>query len=207
MLTLSELREILPRSGASAALYLEPLNSAMEQFDIDNPDRQAAFLATIAVESRELTRVSENLNFTHAQRIADLWPARFVSATVAEPYVGMPEMLANVVYANRMGNGPVESGDGWRFRGAGLIQISGRSNHQACANHFQMPLDQVSGWMQTQVGAARSACWFWWRNACSVLADQGQFTTITRKINGGQIGMTERLEYLARARMVLGAGE
>ncbi len=206
MLTLSEIRAIMPRTGASAALYVEPLNDAMDAFDIDNPDRQAAFVATIAVESRELTRVSENLMYSHAARIADVWPARFTVAS-AEPYVGQPERLANVVYANRMGNGPVESGDGWRFRGAGLMQVTGRNNHQACAAHFSMPVDQVSGWMQTPVGAAKSAGFFWWRNACNVLADQQQFTVLTRKINGGQIGMTERLQFLARARMVLGAGE
>lgn len=206
MITLSELRECLPRAGASAVLYFEPLNDSMDEFDIDNPDRQAAFLATIAVESRELTRTSENLNYTSAQRIADVFRSRFPSAAAAGPYVGKPEALANVVYANRMGNGPVESGDGWRYRGAGLIQTTGKLNHQACANHFQMPLEQVSQWMRTPIGAARSAGFYWWRHALNVLADQQQFTVLTRKVNPALEGMTQRLEFLARARMVLGAG-
>lgn len=202
-LELSELRAIMPRSGGSAALYLEPLNQACDEFNIDNPDRLAAFLATLAVESAELTRVSENMNYSTAQRIADVFPSRFPNAAKAAPYVGQPERLANVVYSNRMGNGPVESGDGWRFRGAGLIQTTGAINHELCAKHFQMTREQVGDWMRTPFGAARSAGYYWWRNACNVLADQQQFEVLTRKINAAKQEMARRWAYLAVARRVL----
>lgn len=203
MLTLSELRAIMPRAGGSAATYLEPLNSSCDEFQIDNPDRLAAFLATLAVESAELTRVSENMHYTTPQRIADVFPSRFPNASKALPYVGKPEQLANVVYANRMGNGPVESGDGWRFRGAGLVQITGAINHENCAKHFQMTREQVGDWMRTPMGAARSAGFYWWRNALNVLADQGQFEVLTRKINPAKQEMARRWAYLAVARRVL----
>lgn len=197
----------MTHAGAVAALYVEPLNDAADEFDIDNPDRLSAFLATIAVESRELTRTSENLNYSSAAHIADVWPARFPSATHAAPYVNQPEMLANVVYANRMGNGPVESGDGWRYRGAGLIQITLKDNHRACAQHFRMDLETVGNWMRTPIGAARSAGFYWWRNALNPLADQGQFATLTRKVNRASEGMTQRLEFYGRARKVLGCDD
>lgn len=206
MLTLSELQAIMSRAGASAALYLEPINSTLDEFAIDNPDRQADFLANCAVESRELTRVSENLHYLSAGRIHDVWPARFTVAS-AEPYVGRPESLANVVYANRMGNGPIESGDGWRFRGAGLIQITGRRTFETCAAHFRMSIDDAANWCRTPIGAARSAGWYWWSRALSPLADQGQFATLVRKINPAMLGMSERIEFRKRARHVLGADE
>lgn len=203
MLTRSELAAIMPNSGASAALYVEPLNDSADEFDIDNPDRLAAWLATIAVESRELTRTSELLHYSSAGRIADVWPARFTASSAA-PYVGQPEKLANAVYANRMGNGPIESGDGWRHRGVGGMMITGRDNHKAAAAHFKMALDEFPNWARTPVGAMRSAGWYWWTRALNVLADQGQFRLICRKVQGGNLGLSQRLAYHERARSILG---
>ncbi len=202
MLTLSELNAIMPHAGDNATIYLEPINATCEEFAIDNPDRQAAWLAQIAVESQELTRVEENLNYSMS-RLMVVWPTLFPDAAAALPYSYEPEKLANYVYANKGGNGDEASGDGWRNRGAGLIQLTLADNHAACALHFNIPRDQIGDWLRTPEGAARSAGWYWWKHALSPLADRGYFTMITRAINRALVGQKERLAYWAKAKEVL----
>lgn len=209
IVTLDQLREIFPSEQglAAAPLYIDPINAALAEFSIDNPRRVSAWLANVGVESRELSCVSENLFYTHAQRICDVWPARFPTQSIAQPYVGQPERLANVVYANRMGNGPVESGDGWRFRGGGAMQNTGRRIYALMAAHFQMPIDAAAQWVRTPVGAVRSGAWYWWQAQCSQLADQQQFTLLVRRINPGDpiaIQLSRRWGYLAVAQRVFG---
>jgi putative chitinase len=202
MLTLSELSAVMPRAGSFASLYLEPLNATFEEFAIDNPDRQAAFLAQISVESQELRKVEEDLHYS-VTRLLVVWPSRFRTTDEALPYAYQPEKLANFIYANKYGNGNEASGDGWRYRGAGLIGITFEANHAACASHFKMPLDQIGDWLRTPEGAARSAGWFWWSRSLNALADHKSFTLITRRINPALAGMNERLRYWARAQEVL----
>lgn len=201
MITASELATVMPRAGDRVGVYLEPLNACMREFAIDNPDRIAAFLAQIALESGELRRVEENLNYSVARLMA-VWPTRFRSAADALPYAMQPEKLANFVYANRYGNGPPESGDGWRYRGAGLIQLTFKDNHVACASHFKMAHATIGDWLRTPEGAARSAGWYWHSRGLGPLADNGFFTTITRKINPALEGMRERVAYWERAKDV-----
>jgi putative chitinase len=202
MLTLSELRAVMPRSGSSAETFLEPLNAACDEFDIDNPDRLAAFLAQIAVESRELTRVEENLNYS-ISRLMVVWPHIYPDAAAALMFAYAPEKLANHVYANKYGNGDEDSGDGWRNRGAGLIQLTFADNHSACAAHFKIPRATVGDWLRAPEGAARSAAWFWWTRGCNLLADQQAFKAITRKINPALEGLDKRVEFWTRAKTVL----
>lgn len=205
MLTLDELRRIFPRSGAVATHYVEPLNFTFDEFQIDNPERQAAFLGNVGVESAELSRTSENLNYSSAERIVKIFPTSFRSIAEAQPYVMQPQKLANRVYANKYGNGNESSGDGWRNRGAGLLQATFDENHRACAEHFRIPRDQVGEWMRTPMGAARSAGFWWSRNACNQLADAGQFAVIVRKVNRAMLEMARRMEYRATALRVFGA--
>lgn len=201
-MTPDELRRILPRCGARADVYAEPLTEAMKQFDINTPQRQAAFLSQLGHESGHLSAVSENLNYS-AEALVRTWPKRFPSTEVAEQYARQPEKIANRVYANRMGNGPEDSGDGWQYRGAGLIQLTGKENHLACAMFFQLPLDRVGDWLRTPVGAALSAAWFWKANNLNRLADEGDQVKLTMRINGGTNGLAERLALYEIAKEVL----
>lgn len=201
LITVNEIRQVMPTSGSFADTYCEPLNDALEEFDIDNPDRIAAFLANVAVESQELRKVEENMNYSIA-RLMVVWPTRFRTAAEAMPYARNPEKLANKVYANRLGNGDEASGDGWRYRGSGLIQLTGRDHHQACANHFQMPLADVGWWLRQPEGAARSAAWYWHSKALNQLADAIQFAMVVRRVVGDLRSLPERSIYWERAKSV-----
>ena len=128
--TEAQLREIMPTAGARTARFVDPINQAMRAHGINTNEHRAAFLAQISVESGELHRVEENLNYS-AARLQVVWPRRFPNAAAARPYTHDPEALANHTYANRLGNGDVASGDGWRYRGRGLMQTTGRSNYRA----------------------------------------------------------------------------
>lgn len=211
---------IMPMSGPRTDIFLGPLNAAMAEFDIDTPARQSAFLAQIAHESAELSYLSENLNYS-ADGLANVWPHMF-AATGADGSLlryrtsgdyapnenarmlhRHSEAIANFVYANRMGNGAVSSGDGWLYRGAGIIQVTGKDNQCACAAHFGKDPCSVGDWLRTPEGACRSAAWFWQSHGCNELADADDFVGVTKKINGGTNGLGSRRQYWAKAKAVL----
>lgn len=203
MLTLSELSAIMPYAGSRASIYVEPLNASMEEFKIDTPDRLSALLAQIAVESQELRRVEENLMYTTTAQLCKVWPTKFKTDADAKPFIQQPAKLANYVYANLYGNGDMQSGDGWLCRGAGLIQVTFRSAHAACAHYFGLPFEGIGEWLRTPEGAARSMGWYWKTRGLNTLADQGRFNAITRRINPGMAGASERVTYWERAKHVL----
>lgn len=185
-----------------AAEFLPHLHNAMREFEIDeNVQRESAFLANVAHESNSLLAVSENLNYS-AEGLRRTWPSRF-TAELAREYARQPERIANLVYANRMGNGDEASGDGWRYRGAGLIQVTGADNHHEVASSLVIPAGEVGDWMRTPEGASRSAGWFWRRNGLNELADIGDQRAICKRINGGLNGLKERTAYYERALAVL----
>ncbi len=186
------------------------LNAAMERFEINTPPRQAAFLAQVAHESGELKRLVENLNYS-AARLCAVWPNRFPTVTVAQPYERNPERLANFVYAKRLGNGDVASGDGWRFRGRGLIQLTGRGNYRACGTAIALPLETEPERLEAPEAAALAAAQFWQSRGLNQLADDQNddnddedFLKITKIINGGTAGLKARQQYWARAQTALG---
>src|SRR6185436_4674356 len=188
--TPAQLTSFLP-TLARVEVWTPALNAAMERFEITTPYRAAAFLAQVAHESAEFSRLTENLSYT-AARLCAVWPGRFPTLQAAQPYERNPELLANYVYARRLGNGDAASGDGWRFRGRGLIQLTGRGNYRSC-------------------GAALAAAQFWQSRGLNHLADDQNddnddedFVKITKIINGGTAGLKSRQQYWARARMVLG---
>lgn len=196
------LQLIMPMSKRCSQ-FAEPLTAAMDEFDIVSPVHRAAFLAQIAHESAELSRVEENLRYSPA-RIMEVFPRHVSSWADAERLSKSPDKLASRVYADRMGNGNEASGDGYRFRGRGLIQLTGRDNYRLAGSALHLPLlekpDQAS-----DVGAAcRSAAWFWFSHGLNALADAGNFMAITKKINGGTNGYTDRCRYWARAKLALG---
>lgn len=195
-----------------AAAWTEPLNAAMTEFGISgNAQRIAAFLGQIAVESGELRKLEENLNYTTAKRLCAVFPKRFATEADAAPYVRNPERLANRVYANRIGNGDELSGDGWLFRGRGLMQVTGRGNYLAVGKALALNLTKSPGLLLQPAIAARSACQFWQSHGCNPLADDrsddnddADFVAITAKINPAKEGLAARRAYWMKARGVLG---
>lgn len=206
----TQLVRIMPRLKEAAA-WAAALDPALDRFGITTAARQAAFLAQVAHESGEFARLSENLSCS-ATRLRQVWPKRFPTQARAEAYARQPEKLANYVYANRLGNGDTAGGDGWRYRGRGLIQTTGRSNYRDTGNALGLDLVELPDLLASDKGvAALAAAWFFKSRGCNALADEHpgdveseDFKRITKLINGGLTGHAERVRYWRRARQVLG---
>jgi putative chitinase len=206
--TQQQLRSIMiaPDADTRAAHWVPALNDCMRACAITSSVRQAAFLAQVMVESSELRRFDEALGYS-AQRLRQVWPQRFPSDEAAARYAHNPAALANHVYAGRMGNGDEASGDGWRFHGRGLIQLTGRDNYHAFAQAMRVDVLADPDLLLAPAGAALSAGWFWQSKGLNELADHLEgdqadqhFEQITRRINGGTLGLDERRAYWQRAR-------
>ena len=200
-ITQQQLLQILPNAGAQAGVFVPVLNTAMNAYQIVGTQRVAAFLAQVGHESGQLQHVVENLNYG-AQALVATWPSRFTQALAAQ-VARQPQQIANIAYASRMGNGDASSGDGWNYRGRGLIQITGRSNYQACGDALGVDLIGNPDLLGQPQYAAMSAAWYWATNGLNTLADAGSFDAITQRINGGQNGAADRQELYATAQQVL----
>jgi putative chitinase len=184
--------------GWSAAL-----NPALVEFEINTDRRVAAFLAQIAQESAQLNRLEENLNYS-AAGLFKTFPREFPSIEAAQPFERAPEKIANRVYAGRNGNGDEASGDGWRYRGRGAIQVTGRANYRAIGPSLKLPCEDQPELLLVPAQAARSAASFWQSNGLNQLADQdANFTRITVRINGGSASDPDRRKFWAAARTAL----
>lgn len=196
----NQLRSIMPGSGQRAEDYADALNQAMTEHGIDTPQQRAAFLAQLSVESGNLRSTEENLNYS-AKRLTQVWPKRFPTTASAQPYSHNPEALANHVYANRLGNGDEASGDGYRYRGRGLLQITGRENYRKIGYE-----DDPDALTDPYV-AADTAAQFWSdRNLNShseTKLNRDQFNVISRTVNGGNNGSQERWDAYQRGLSVL----
>jgi putative chitinase len=175
----------------------------LPDYEINTTQRIAAFLAQCAHESNGFTALQENLNY-RAVTLRKVFPKYFTDSS-AEEFAGKPELIANRVYSNRMGNGPEESGDGFRYCGRGLIQLTGKNNYQNFADSLEMKVEDVPEYLGTFEGAIQSACWFWESNNLNEFADSGDFITMTKRINGGTIGLEDRIEHYKHALNVLGS--
>lgn len=190
------IRAVSPKVDAAA--WSSVLAAPMRSSGITTPTRIAMFVGQVAVESAGFGALAESLYYTSAERIVDVFGrTHFADATEATPFVGRPQALANRVYANRNGNRDEESGDGWRFRGRGLIQVTGRTLYAAFAKVENRAWDP--DWLSTPAGAAESASWYWTLpfprpslNALSDAGDANAIIAVTRRINGGLLGLTER---------------
>lgn len=205
MLHLSEelFQQALPEARSQdIELFHSSIVSAMEEFEINTPLRMAAFLAQIAHESGNLRFIRENLNYS-AEGLLRTWPRHFPTREIANRYARNPEAIANRAYANRMGNGPESSGDGWRYRGRGLIQLTGKNNYIACGEGIDYDLVTDPSYLETPEGAARSAGWFWQTNQLNSLADIGNIRAITQRINGGFNGLDDRINKYEQSLLVL----
>jgi putative chitinase len=197
-MTIDQIIQIMsrcPKDWAEAIVNVTP------QFDIDTPLRLSAFIAQVAHESSELTRVEENLNYS-AERLVVVFPKYFPTADTAIAFHRNSEMIANKVYGGRMGN--TEEGDGWKFRGRGPIQLTGRENYTLCGNAIKRNLTEDPELLLHPLAGIESACWFWNSKNLNTLADHGDFKTITKRINGGYIGLEEREKYYGKAKHILG---
>jgi putative chitinase len=206
MITKEQLKELIPGNP-----YLNEWHEALEQllpdYEIDTPQRIAAFIAQCAHESGGFRAIKENLNYK-AATLRKIFPKYFPTDDLANAYASMPnkqEAIANRVYANRMGNGDEHSGDGYRYCGRGLIQLTGKQNYQNFADSIETSVEDASEYLATFEGAAQSACWFWESNNLNRFADVGDIKGLTKAINGGYIGLDDRIKHYNHALHVLGA--
>ena len=202
ILTKEQLAQIIPGNPYIDHWY-DALSQALPDYDINTPQRIASFLAQCAHESGGFVFLQENLNY-RAESLSRVWP-KYFPPNIAAEYAHNPERIANRAYANRMGNGPESSGDGWAHCGRGLIQLTGRSNYQAFADSIETSIEDIPHYLATFEGAVQSACWFWESNNLNQYADKGDLLTMTKKINGGTLGLDDRTKRYQHALQVMGA--
>ena len=183
--------------------WLEPLKETFAKYKIDTPKRQAAFIGQCMHESNNFKTLTENLNYS-ARALMATWPSRFPNEEIANQYARQPEKIANKVYGGRMGNGSEETGDGWRYRGRGLKQLTGKDNYERCGSGLGVDLVGNPDLLLDPKYAALSAGWFWSKHGLNDLADKGDFQTMTRRINGGLIGLDARVAAIKKVESVLG---
>jgi putative chitinase len=198
MVTVEQFSKCFPKAH-EPQLLVDAINRFFPKYGIAETSLDE-FLAECGHESQGFTRFEENLNYG-ASGLIMTWPKRF-NAKSAQEYSRQPEKIANSVYGGRLGNGNEASGDGWRFRGSGAIQLTGRDAHTAFAAAIGLPLENVSAYLRTAAGAIESACWFWSVRGLDKLAEV-DFVALTKKINGGTIGLEEREELHAKAEEIL----
>lgn len=204
-LTFQQLQQLLPKNP-----YLEYWHSSLVQllpeYEINTAQRIAAFIAQCSHESAGFTALQENLNY-RPQTLRKLFSKYFPTDALANQYCALPnkqEAIANRIYANRMGNGDESSGDGWKYRGRGLIQLTGKDNYTFFAGSLEISVEEAAEYMATFEGAVQSACWFWENNNINLFADTGDILNMTKRINGGTIGLEDRIKHYAHALHVLG---
>jgi putative chitinase len=205
-LTKEQLKQILPKNPYIDH-WFNALSQLLPDYEINTPQRMAAFLAQCAHESGEFTALKENLNYK-AATLRKIFPKYFPTDEIANQYASMPnkqQAIANKVYASRMGNGDEASGDGYRYCGRGLIQLTGKDNYSWFAASLEITVEEAAQYLETFEGAAQSACWFWETNKLNQWADKGDILTLTKRINGGTIGLEDRIKHYEHALHIFGA--
>ena len=203
MITPEQFAHLFPRAQDPYG-WVDAMNNVFPTYNIDTPQRIAAFLAQCGHESGGWTTFEENLNYS-AQGLNGIFKKYFPTLESAQPYARKPEMIANKVYGGRMGNGPEESGEGYKFRGRGILQLTGKDNYKACSQTLFQDntlLDDPDLLLDPYY-AIHSACWFWNKNKLNQFADAGDLTTLTKRINGGTIGLEDRIHHYNHAVEVL----
>lgn len=203
-LTKDQLQHLIP-SNKNIDEWYAALSRFLPEYEIDTKERIAAFISQCAHESAEFTALRENLNY-RASVLCTKFKKYFPTEEFAKSYVNRPdkqEAIANRIYANRMGNGDEASGDGFRYRGRGLIQITGKDNYTRFADSIGIPVKVAANYLETIDGAVESACWFWKINKLNDLADQGNIEKMTKVINGGYNGLEERKARYEEALSIL----
>jgi putative chitinase len=181
--------------------WLQPLEDAFEKYEINTPIRQAAFIGQCAHESGNFKTLQENLNYS-AEGLMKTWPSRFPTKEVADQYARQPAKIAGKVYNGRLGNTSEEEAS--KFLGRGLIQLTGKENYEHCGSSLGVDLVGNPDWLLDPKYAALSAGWFWNKKGLNALADNRDYDTMTKRINGGLIGLEDRKSKIAKAVLVLG---
>lgn len=203
MITQYQFAQLLPDNASpQAGIFYGPLIAAMQQYDITTKVRQAAFLAQVLHESEGITALEESFKYSPA-RLQVVFSKHFPSAAVAAAYAGQPQKIANRVYAGRLGNGDEASGDGWRFRGRGLLQMTFHDNYLLCGMGLGLDLLESPDLLCLPENAAMSAAWFWGNRGINAIADAGDVRTVTVAVNGGINGLDERAALYQQALGVL----
>jgi putative chitinase len=203
-LTEDVVKQLLPKVKNLQEWY-EELLGVLPQYEIDTPNRVAAFVAQCGHESAGFTVLQENLNYS-ADGLRKIFGKYFPTAELAKQYARKPEMIANRVYGNRMGNGDEDSGDGYKYRGRGIVQITGKNNYSKCSIALfedESNLLEDPDLLLEPHYAMHSACWFWNASRLNALADSGDIKTMTKRINGGYIGLEDRIAHYNHALEVL----
>jgi len=199
---IEQVAELLPR--IDAAEWYDAMQRVLPKWNIDTVDRVAGFIAQTSHESGGYSVLTENLNYS-AEALDKIFPKYFKRAgRDARNYHRQPEKIANVIYANRMDNGGTDSGDGWRFRGGGILQLTGRYNYTQFGKAEGMSAEEATEFVRSPIGALASACWFWDTNNINKYCDNQDITGMTKRINGGTIGLEDRKKHYAHALEVLG---
>lgn len=201
ILTLDQLKQMVKNPYIDH--WYEALAQLLPEYDINTPHRIAHFVAQCAHESGSFKFIEENLNY-RAAGLMSTFPRYFPTMELAQQYERRPEKIANRVYSNRMGNGDEASGDGWRYRGRGLIQLTGRDNYTFFAGSLDIPVEEAADYLATFEGAAQSACFYWEQNKLNRFADANDVKGLTKAINGGYIGLEDRIKHTQHALHVMG---
>lgn len=196
--TVEKLQAIIPKAEHGAAIWYELFVEMLPTFEINTLPRVAAFIAQTAHESAGYTKFAENLNYS-AQGLVAAWPKRFPNLQMAQAYHRQPEKIANRAYSNRLGNGNEASGDGYAFRGRGLIQLTGRYNYTLFSEYSEIDLEVLPQYVESPRGAVHSACWFWFVKRLNTYVDNNDFEGLTLAINGGLNGYEDRVRYYNKA--------
>lgn len=204
-ITVQQFKELFPKN-VNAQEWVDAMNDILPDFEINTPKRVAAFLAQCGHESGGFMTLKENLNYS-ADGLRNIFGKYFPDVNSAQSYARQPERIANKVYANRMGNGPESSGDGWKYRGRGPIQLTGKDNYRAFAtDYFEDPetlLNDPDLLIDHIPTSLLAAVWFWQKNKLNDQADSGDIKLMTKKINGGYIGLEDRIKHYNHALHVL----
>lgn len=200
-ITEQQLKQILP-SNKNIPELCEALNNVLPRYNINTKNRIAGFLAQCGHESLDFTVLRENLNYS-ARGLRLTFPKYFRDDTIANQYARQPQRIANRVYANRMGNGNEASGDGWKHRGRGAIQLTGKNNYTSFSKSINKTVDETIAYLETLGGAVESACWFWTTNMLNRTCDKDDIMAMTRIINGGTKGLEDRINRYERAKRIL----
>lgn len=201
-ITAAHIKAIFPQYKYPQDLA-EALNESFDKYEINTVNRAAGFLAQCGHESNGFTVLKENLNYS-ADGLSKIFKKYFTSVEAATPYARNPEKIANKVYAGRMGNGPESSGEGYKFRGRGAIQLTGKDNYSKYAASTGQTVDEAVADLETLDGAIESACWFWKTNGLNAICDANDILKMTKRINGGTIGLDDRTKHYNHAKEVLG---
>lgn len=192
-LTVDKLKECVKNNKQPEQLF-EALQKYLPKYEINSPERLAGFLAQCGHESMDFTVLKENLNYG-AKGLRGVFPKYFPDDATAAKYERKPEMIANKIYASRMGNGDEKSGEGYKYRGRGAIQLTGKENYTNFAKSIGKTLDETIAHLETLDGAIESACWFWKKNGLNEIADKKDIVAMTKRINGGTIGLEDRKKH------------